>query len=595
MRHSYKWALLAGLVLAACSAEETTTTDPTPTGREGADAITMTVEGYDVDNETRTALTSVGNTLKFSWSSGDKIGVFGESKTQQLALSMVSGEDTKSASFTSDDYQLVKGKKYIAYYPLSDKVSTTGDDITVDYTGQTQTGNASTDHLGACDYIVSDATEATETNTAAFTLQHIGTVLRLQLTMPEAGSWQSVTLSTADGSEAFTTGGTLDLSAKAIKTEGATTSSSVTLNLDDVTTTDEDNVLTVWIMLAPVDINGKMINVTVTSALAKANDAVGSFTPSKKYVAGKAYSISINATAQNSKFPAGPFKVAFYPEEKYVTFANGNLLYDIQNKKYKLATTQWEYYNTSYLTPGPQEDRYDDYYTIVNDHITKTLNEEHPYIIEFYGWGTAKDPTYAPQDYTSSTNNKYLGSTCTWSDYKVSDSGNFDASDDWGTVAARDVPELNGSRTLTYNEWYILVYNHLGTRVTLDVDANNSYAGIVIFPWGTTSTEALTYLTGDNIQIDYAYYYKNNTQGIHMSIEQLKLSGALFLPFSGYRFWTDKAYDAKYIGMYWSATAEDSDKACYLQIEGSEGRAYKDGYRSSGKSVRLAKDVTVTE
>lgn len=169
--------------------------------------------------------------------------------------------------------------------------------------------------------------------------------------MPETGTWQKLTLSTTE--EAFTTSATIDLFTKALS--NATKSSSVTLDLNDIVTTAEDNVLTAWIMLSPVDLQGKAVSVSVKSA---EKEYVATFTPTKAYVAGKAYSVS--ATAEQSKFLNGKFKVS---DNKYVTFAMGNLQYDIQNSKYQLAENQWTYLNTAtkntqnYFEKGTDDNR----------------------------------------------------------------------------------------------------------------------------------------------------------------------------------------------------------------------------------------------
>lgn len=276
--------LVAGLFFVACS--EDTFTEVSPAEENPAnDGITMTVNGYEFDNATRTTIALDGTTLKFNWASGDNVGVFGESKLQQVVLNMESGENTKKATFKSDDYQLVKGKKYVAYYPLAESVAQHADNISLNYTGQEQTANNDLTHLSSYDYIMSEPTEATETNTAAFELNHIGTILRLKLTMPEAGTWQELSLSTEE--EAFTTSATIDLFTR--KLSDATLSNSVTLNMNNIATTADDNTLTAWIMLSPIDLTGKTVSVSVKSS---EKEYVTSFTPAKAYVAGKAYSVS---------------------------------------------------------------------------------------------------------------------------------------------------------------------------------------------------------------------------------------------------------------------------------------------------------------
>jgi len=196
--------LLAAAFLTGCSQEDLTTD-----GNDKAEGITMTVNNFEVDGTTRTALTldeSYG--LKFKWSEGDDVCMFDNKDNQQVLLKMTDGADVEKATFSSNGYLLSTENQYMAYYPYIDKVSQEPK-IPVSYEGQTQTANNNYDHLAKFDYIVSDLVTPTSTTDAHFTFSHTGAILRLKIEMPEAGTWQSVTLSTTD--EAFTTAATLDL------------------------------------------------------------------------------------------------------------------------------------------------------------------------------------------------------------------------------------------------------------------------------------------------------------------------------------------------------------------------------------------------
>ena len=61
----------------------------------------------------------VNNKLQFSWTSGDRVAVFGENSEQQIGLLMKSFDEQSglTAVFDSESYLLVGGKKYLAYYP----------------------------------------------------------------------------------------------------------------------------------------------------------------------------------------------------------------------------------------------------------------------------------------------------------------------------------------------------------------------------------------------------------------------------------------------------------------------------------------------
>lgn len=243
---------------------------------------------------TRTAL-SLDETkgLQFTWSDGDKMGVFGESGGQQVVLKMVSGAGTKEATFSSEDFQLAAGKKYVAYYPLVNRADAEPF-VSVDYTGQAQDGNNSYAHLAKHDYLVSDAGTPTATNNLQLQLHHVGAILRLRITMPTADTYRQVTLST-DDDNAFPTNVSLDLLNRNGNGQIAATASSreTSLSLSNASTTEDDKLLTVWMMLSPTDLTAKTVTVTVKSATEGNDDVTYSFTPTKKFEQGKAYSYDL--------------------------------------------------------------------------------------------------------------------------------------------------------------------------------------------------------------------------------------------------------------------------------------------------------------
>lgn len=228
--------------------------------------------------------------LSFTWSEGDVMGVFGLTDSQQVPIYMLSGAGTQEATFSSSSFQLKKDEQYVAYYPIVDKV-TAKPVVAVDYTGQTQTGNGSYAHLTKYDYLVSDITTATGLNNANFQLHHVGVILRLRITMPSADTYKQLTLSSDDA--CFDTKVNLDLFNQESLIKATENTGSVTLNLTDVSTTEANKLLTVWMMLSPTDLSSKVITVTVKSANIGTDDVVFKFRPNKKFEKGKAYSYDL--------------------------------------------------------------------------------------------------------------------------------------------------------------------------------------------------------------------------------------------------------------------------------------------------------------
>lgn len=282
MKKIFLFAILS--VFVACSQD-----DNTDDAARQENGILMTAYDFTADNTTRTALSlDEQKGLAFSWSEGDKVGVFSSVQNQQVPLEMTGGNDTQTASFRSDGYQLSPTSSYVAYYPLVD-VATAEPKIAVDYTGQQQTGDNSYAHLPAYDYMVSDKVTPGGINNAHFTFQHVGCILRLCIEMPRAGRWSEVSLE-AEGTP-FTTKATLDLFGTTLITD-AEKSASVKLSLTDVSTQSAGDMITAWLMLMPADLSNSNLTVRV-KASDSGEDAIFTIDKGKNFMSGKAYSITI--------------------------------------------------------------------------------------------------------------------------------------------------------------------------------------------------------------------------------------------------------------------------------------------------------------
>lgn len=300
-------AMAAIAILASCSGDDFA---QQPGNNQNETAKGVSVSGVDfvaadgftggakaalrANGPKRTALKPTDKGLTFAWSDGDIVGVFSKTAKQQVPMYMASGADTQEAQFKSEGFQLKPEEQYVAYFPIVDKV-TASPVVPVSYLGQTQDGNNSYAHISKYDYMVSDQVTPEGLNQAAFTLHHMGCILRLRITMPTADTYKSVTLSTGSTEHKFNTVVNLDLFGSPIIVP-TTQSNDMTVSLNNVSTTESDKVLTVWMMLSPIDFTGQPVSVAIASATEGTDDVVCSFTPSKAYESGKAYSVSIDAT-----------------------------------------------------------------------------------------------------------------------------------------------------------------------------------------------------------------------------------------------------------------------------------------------------------
>ena len=214
---------------------------------------------------TRSQLIVDGNVAKFTWTPGDRVGILPDQGAQvwfEIPTPEEGEEPTNVAAFDGGAWALKPTSDYAAYYPFVKDFDLDRTAVPVSYTGQAQTGNGSTAHLGAFDYQGARPSTTNGAGGVSFDFDHVGALVLLQFTVPISGTQLTgVTLSADDA--AFTTAGTYDLTS----TEGfpitpTETAESMTIGLDYTTTADDDTV-TLYFMCAPIDLSGKKLNVSV--------------------------------------------------------------------------------------------------------------------------------------------------------------------------------------------------------------------------------------------------------------------------------------------------------------------------------------------
>lgn len=257
-----KSTLLSVLSLLALFTACSTDLEIQKTAQEGKDIneVIVTVENrnsYDVDlAQTRTVYTNIGGKNQFVWDASDMIGIFPD-EGNQVGFSMKDGAGQTSAKFTGGGWGLKTSSKYAAYYPLIHDFDLDRTQIPLDFTGQVQTGNGTTAHLGAYDYMAAPAAEPLG-NTVNFAFKGLSTLIHLKITMPKAGTYKKVYLET-DGK--FITKGKLNLEEDSFT--ATETSNVVELNLNDLTIESEGGLLDTYMMIAPVDLSENTLTAIV--------------------------------------------------------------------------------------------------------------------------------------------------------------------------------------------------------------------------------------------------------------------------------------------------------------------------------------------
>mgnify|MGYP003305883949 CR=1 FL=1 len=295
-------AILSMLALSACNDDLPTMTDvlqPSPSNDPAACVLMGNDFCWD-EAETRTSLTVEDNVALFSWTTGDLVGILPDAGAQVYfaipePATPVGGEGDEeqtteqrlNASFDGGAWALKPESSYAAYYPFIKDFDLDRTAVPVDYTGQAQTGNGSTAHLGAFDFMGARPATTNGSGGVAFDFDHVGALVELKFTVPNEGTaLKSVTL-TADGA-AFTVKGAYDLTTEegfpiTAATEGGTANEMI-IGLD-YTTTEANEEVIVYFMCAPIDLTDKLINVSV--AYGESDDLLYFETQGKKLQAGR--------------------------------------------------------------------------------------------------------------------------------------------------------------------------------------------------------------------------------------------------------------------------------------------------------------------
>ena len=247
--------------------------------------IIVSTDHFISENATRAFYLS-NNEVEFTWADGDTIGIFPNEGAQAYFPILTNGEESSSASFTGGGWALKPSSTYAAYYPFIGNFYIKKDEVPISYIGQKQTGNSSMEHLSAYDFMAASASTP-ENGRVNFHLKHLGSFVQLKITMPQGGSLSSVTLSAEEA--LFVTKGTIDVTATNPTIKAIETSNTLTLDVENVTTTAESPVATLYMMLAPVDFTDKTL-----SALVRTSDGQSETITltSKNFEKGKAYEVS---------------------------------------------------------------------------------------------------------------------------------------------------------------------------------------------------------------------------------------------------------------------------------------------------------------
>ena len=248
--------LLALVAMVACTELEVSEEANDSINNGILQELSITGKDFQFEEVTRSSVTIGESGASFTWDEDDVIGIFPD-KGDQVSFAMDEGAGTQTATFSGGGWALKSSAKYAAYYPhVYENRDMTN--IPVSYVGQTQNGNANTDHIGAYDFMAAGVSTP-ENGAVAFDMQHLGALVQLTITVPEPSTLTKVVLTS---STEFTETGTIDLKADIPAITAKTQSNTLEIALNNVVTTETNEKVIVYFMTAPVDLTNSELTAT---------------------------------------------------------------------------------------------------------------------------------------------------------------------------------------------------------------------------------------------------------------------------------------------------------------------------------------------
>lgn len=280
-----KASLLTLAAMVACTEMEINNESQDSTNNGLLQELSITGKDFQFEDATRSSVTIGESGASFTWNEDDVIGIFPD-KGDQVSFAMAEGAGAQTATFSGGGWALKSSSKYAAYYPhVYENRDLTK--IPVSYVGQTQNGNANTDHIGAYDFMAAGVSTP-ENGAVAFDMQHIGALVQLTVTVPEPSTLTKVVLTSTTE---FTQTGTIDLTAEIPAITAETQSNTLEIVLNNVVTAEANEKVIVYFMTAPVDLTDSDLTVIVHFADETTSEVE---LTGKDFESGKAYKMAVD-------------------------------------------------------------------------------------------------------------------------------------------------------------------------------------------------------------------------------------------------------------------------------------------------------------
>ena len=283
--------LISMLAFAACSEESFVDNATISDENVILNDIRITGTDFEYDGNTRSSVSITESGATFTWNTNDTVGIF-PNQGDQVSFAMQDGTGTQTATFSGGGWALKSSSTYAAYYPFN-FYNRDLTKIPVCYNGQTQNGNANTDHIGAYDFMA--ASVATPSNgSVAFDMKHLGCLVQVKVNLEEAATLTKLAVKSGNDSKEFIISGYIDLTSaipSIVQKSYDDISNALNINLNNFTV-NADETATFYFMIAPLNLDGEKMEFFIT----KDNGDIKTYqTDGKNFVAGKAYSFTLTS------------------------------------------------------------------------------------------------------------------------------------------------------------------------------------------------------------------------------------------------------------------------------------------------------------
>ena len=267
------------LALLSCTRQEMGQEQDVNTISFSADSF---CQGVIDEAETKVTLDASNHIL---WTLTDTLGVFPNTGAQVYFITTTPGAST--TSFDGGGWGFKSGATYYSYSPFVGNIYLNRSHIPVSFSGQVQDGVSDT-NIGECCFMYTDAISA-EAGSLNFQYHHLGCIIRVRATLP-AGTYTRLAITAP--TDAFIVDGWYDLMAATPSITPTRMGNQLSIALNNITLASETQI-TVYLMTAPVNLQGTEITVSVLNS--ERVEYQQHKTPSGQYVVGTLNGLTCNA------------------------------------------------------------------------------------------------------------------------------------------------------------------------------------------------------------------------------------------------------------------------------------------------------------